>query len=80
MGFTSLIVWCCNNETQRHTKVDSWTEAWVAYSTVYSYGLGDRCSIPRGGVNFSPVSPNNCRINLATYPTGTGDKAAGTLR
>lgn len=55
-------------------------EAWVAYSTVNSYGLGDQRSIPRGGDNFPPVSPNNYRTNLASYPTGTGDKAAGTLR
>jgi len=55
-------------------------EAWVAYSTVNSNGLGDQGSIPRGGDNFRPASPNNYRTNLATYPTGTGDKTAGTLR
>jgi hypothetical protein len=55
-------------------------EAWVAYSTVNSYGLYDRCLIPRWGDKFHPVSPDNYRTNLATYATGTGDKAAGTLR
>ena len=83
MGFTSLSstaiikhIYCICT----YKKLDSWTEAWVAYSTMNSYGLCDRCSIPREGDSFPPVSPNNYRTNLATYPTGTGDKAAGTLR